>query len=161
MITLIAAMSENRVIGKSGDLPWRLPDDMKFFMRTTRGHHVIMGRKTWESMEGALKDRTNIVITRQKNYSAEGAIVVHTLDEALRQSPLDTEEVFIIGGEAIFAAALPVAQRMYLTHVHTDVDGDAYFPEFDEENWRVVNEEHHPADEKHSYVFTIRQYRRR
>lgn len=160
MISLIAAMSENRVIGKDGDLPWRLPDDMRFFMRTTRGHHVIMGRKTWESMEGALKDRTNIVITRQKNYSVEGAIVVHSLDEALRYSPVDTEEVFIIGGEAVFAEALPIAQRMYLTHVHARVEGDAYFPSFNADDWRVIEEENHPADEKHAHSFTIRRYQR-
>lgn len=161
MISLIAAMSDNRVIGVNGGLPWRLPDDMKFFARTTRGHHVIMGRRTWESMNGPLKDRTNIVITRQRNYSTGGAMVVHSLDEALRRSPVETEEVFIIGGEAIFAEALPMAQRMYLTHVHAEVDGDAYFPEFDERDWRVVNEQHHPADEKHRYAFTIRQYERR
>jgi dihydrofolate reductase len=161
MISLIAAMSENRVIGREGGLPWHLPDDMKFFMRTTRGHYVVMGRKTWESMAGALKDRTNIIITRRKDYSAEGAMVVHSLDEALRRSPVETEEVFVVGGEAIFAEAMPIAQRMYLTHVHAEVKGDAHFPAFDERRWRVEKEVHHPADERHSYSFTIRQYERR
>lgn len=149
-------MSENHVIGVGGGLPWRLPDDMKHFMRTTRGHTVIMGRKTWESMEGPLRNRRNIVITTQRDYEAPGGEVVHSFEAALRLAPVDEEEVFIIGGEAVFRAALPLAGRLYLTMVHGEFEGDALFPPFDKDQWRIVREEQHPADEHHRHAFTIR-----
>ncbi len=161
MLSLIAAMSENRVIGVDGDLPWRLPDDMKHFMCTTRGHAVIMGRKTWESMDGPLSNRTNIVITRQEKYEADGATVVHSLPEALRIAPTTIDESFVIGGEAIFRDALPLADRIYLTLVHAEFQGDAFFPEFAQEHWRIVDEQHHSADERHEHSFTIRTFERK
>jgi dihydrofolate reductase len=160
MISLIAAMSENRVIGVDGGLPWRLPDDMKHFMQTTRGHTVIMGRKTWESMNGPLKDRCNIVITRQRDFVAPGAVVAHSLNQALHLAPESDQEVFIIGGEALFRDALPKADRLYLTIVHAHVEGDALLPDFDENDWRVVEERRHVADARHQFAFTIRRYDR-
>lgn len=163
ILTLIAAMSENRVIGRDGDLPWRLPDDMRHFMRTTRGHPVIMGRRTWESMDGPLKDRRNIVLTRQADYEAKGAEVVRTLEDAIRRASSeagDDDPVFVIGGGEIYAQALEVADRLDLTMVHAEVHGDARFPEWSPRDWRLVSEEHHPADERHEHAFTFRVYER-
>jgi len=160
MISLIAAMSENRVIGAAGDLPWHLPDDMKYFMQTTRGHSVIMGRKTWESMNAALKNRTNIVVTRREEYEAEGATVVHSLDDAIRIAPTAEEEVFIIGGGEIFREALPLADRVYLTVVHANVKGDITFPEMHDDDWTLTTDEHHDADDRHAYTFSFRVYDR-
>lgn len=161
MISLIAAMSENRVIGAAGDLPWRLPDDLKYFMRTTRGHYVIMGRKTWESMGNALSNRTNIVITRREGFDAPGATVVHSLDDAIRIAPTAEQEVFIIGGGEIFRLALPMADRVYLTVVHADVDGDVTFPELHDADWTLTKDEHHPADDRHAHAFSFRVYERK
>ncbi len=163
VLTLIAAMSENRVIGRDGGLPWRLPDDMRHFMRTTRGHTVIMGRRTWESMDGPLKDRRNIVLTRQADYAAEGAEVVRTLEEAIRRASEqagDEEPVFVIGGGEIYAQALEIADRLDLTIVHAELEGDAGFPAWSPRDWRLVSEEAHPADERHAHAFTFRVYER-
>lgn len=157
--TLIAAMAENRVIGRDGGLPWRLPDDMRHFMQVTSGHPVIMGRRTWESMDGPLRNRRNIVLTRQEGFTAEGAEVVHDLDEAIRLVAGDGP-VYVIGGGEIYSLALPVADRLDLTIVHAEIEGDARFPEWDENQWRLVGEEHHPADERHEHAFTFRVYER-
>lgn len=157
IVSLIAAMSENRVIGRDGTLPWKLPDDMKFFMRTTTGHTIIMGRKTWESFPGALPGRRHIVITRQPDYAAEGAEVVGSLDEALRLAAGE-EEVFVIGGGEIYAQAMGRAQRIYLTLVHAEVQGDAVFPRIDPLRWRIVDKQTHPADDRHAHAFTFLTY---
>lgn len=154
IITLIAAVGRNGVIGRDNDLPWRLPDDMKHFMRTTRGHAVVMGRKTYESMDGPLKGRRNIIITRQDGYVREGAEVVGGLDEAIKLAG-DVDEVFIAGGEQIYRLALPVAHRMLLTEVDGEFDGDVRFPEFDSKDWREISREHHEADDRHSHAFDI------
>jgi dihydrofolate reductase len=136
-ISLIAALSEStRVIGKEGKLPWRLKDDMRRFVEITSGHPVFMGRKTWESIPKKfrpLADRTNIVLTRQQDYVAEGAIAVHSLDELSRavENVPGNHEVFCIGGGELYAEMLPWAKRLYLTLVSDTIDGDAYFPSYD------------------------------
>ena len=157
-VYVIAAMSENRVIGRGGGLPWHLPDDMKHFQQLTTGHTVIMGRKTFESMDGPLPDRRNIVITRQSDYAPSGAEVAHSLDEALRLA--GDGDCFVSGGEEIYQLALPVADRLYLTVVHAEVDGDVRFPQFDTESWRMASESHRPADDRHAHAFTFQLYER-
>jgi dihydrofolate reductase len=156
-IALIAAAADNDVIGRDNDLPWRLPDEFRHFKRTTVGHHVIMGRRTWES-QGCkpLPDRVNVVVTSRRDYTAPGAHVVHSLDAALRLArDAGEDEAFVIGGTALFAEALPIADRMYLTRVHAEPEGDTRFPSFDADEWRVIEREEHAADARHQYAFTI------
>ena len=161
IVTAIVAASENGVIGREGDLPWHLPDDMKFFQRTTRGHHVITGRKNHESIPEKyrpLKDRTNLVVTRTPGYVAFGAVVVNSLEEALALARWNGEqEAFIIGGGQIYAEAfrLGVVDRVYLTTVHAQVEGDTHFPDLDE-RWKETWREEHAADERHAHAFTFR-----
>lgn len=135
-VALIAALSQNRCIGRHNKLPWHLPNDLKYFKRETWGRPIVMGRKTWESLGRPLPGRTNIVITRQPGYEAEGARVVASLEEALRLAQdvalIDgADRVMVIGGGEIFRAALPLADYLYLTEVHAQVEGDAFFPEVD------------------------------
>ncbi|MBI2651863.1 type 3 dihydrofolate reductase [Candidatus Woesearchaeota archaeon] len=137
IISLIAAMGKNRIIGKNNSLPWRLPEDMKRFKQLTLGKPVVMGRKTFESIGKPLPNRTNIIITHDKNYKAEGCIIVHSVKEALKTAE-GNKEVMIIGGEKIFREFLPIADRMYLTFIDEDFEGDAYFPEYDKEEWKEV-----------------------
>ncbi len=157
MITLIAAASENNVLGKDNQLLWHLPDDFKRFKALTTGHHIIMGRKTFESFPKPLPNRTHVIITRQQNYQAEGCIVVHSLEEALKKSP-KSETVFIIGGGEIYHLALPFATSIELTRVHQKFEGDAFFPEFEQENWNLSFEEFHPKDEKHLFDFSYQTF---
>jgi dihydrofolate reductase len=157
VIALIAARAANGVIGVDGGLPWHLPDDLKRFKALTTGHTVVMGRRTWETLTRPLPDRTNLVLTRDRAYHAPGATVVHTLDEAVEHAG---GSLFVLGGGDVYAAALPHATHLYLTDVHADVEGDARFPQVDLSTWRLVREEHHPADERHAYAFTYRDYER-
>lgn len=154
MLSLIVAASENNVIGKDNDLLWHLPDDLRHFKQTTRGHHVIVGRRTFESYGKPLPGRTNIIITRNDNYHAKDCIVVHSLDEALRQVHHD-DEPFIIGGEKIYRMALPRVDRIYLTRVHVELEGDTFFPQLDMDQWKEVNRYEHEKDEKHRYPFSV------
>lgn len=152
IISLIAAMADDRAIGIENRLPWKLPADMKWFRRHTLGKPVVMGRKTFESFGGRpLPERTNIVITRDKNYRAEGAVVVHSIDEAISAAG-DVEEVMIIGGESFYGQMLPQADRFYITLVHGSFEADAWFPEFDWDEWKEVEREEHPADEKNAWA---------
>jgi len=160
IVTIIAAMSENRVIGRAGSLPWRLPADLKRFKSLTVGHTVIMGRKTFESIGRPLPDRRSIVVTRNPQYRAEGVLVVLCLEDALQQVA-DDEQVFIIGGGELYRHALPVADRLELTIVHAEVEGDTSFPELDMKDWKLIGEEHHEADDRHAYPFTFQTYERR
>ncbi len=160
-LTIIAAMSENRVIGRHGNLPWRLPDDFKRFKRLTRGHHVIMGRKTFESLPGgALTDRVNLVITRQAGYAADGAIVMPSLEAALARAAGD-DQPFILGGGEIYIQSLPLVERLELTIVHLSVEGDTYFPDINFDEWLLVHEERHEADDRHAHPFSYRTYDRK
>jgi dihydrofolate reductase len=159
IVSLVVAMAENRVIGRAGGLPWRLPDDLKHFKRLTVDHTVIMGRRTFEEIKRPLANRRNVVISRNQGLAALGVTVVPNLDEALALGATESE-VFVIGGGEIFALALPVADRLYLTLVHAAVDGDTYFPRFDEAGWVLDEDRFHPADERHAYSFSFRTYRR-
>jgi dihydrofolate reductase len=166
IISLIAALTENMVIGKNNDLPWHLPDDMKFFMETTTNHAVIMGRKNYESLPPKfkpLKNRRNIVISGQPGYEAEGTTVVSSWEEALADARrhLGREEVFVIGGAQIYGLALPYADRLYLTEIGAKIEGDTFFPPFDKSEWIEQSRVHHAADAKHAYPFDFVVYDRR
>ena len=154
MLSMIVAVSENNVIGKENKLLWHLPDDLKHFKRTTKGHHVIAGRKTFESQGRPLPKRTNIVITRNKDICIEGCHIAHSLDEAIVMAREDNEP-FIIGGEEIYKQAMEKVDRIYITRIHETFDGDTYFPEIDERKWEVVSSKYHGIDDKHPYPFTI------
>ena len=161
LLSLIAAMDRNRVIGVDNDLPWRLPDDMRHFRRTTTGKPVIMGRKTYESIGKPLPKRYNIVLTRNREFAADGVVVCNdpqcAIDEA---QATDAEEVVVIGGEAIYRLFLQQADRLYLTFVAADVAGDIYFPEVDFDQWKEVERVKHSADSKHPYAFDIVTFNR-
>ncbi len=154
MISIIAALAENRVIGINNTLPWRLPNDLKHFRRLTTGHAIVMGRKNYESIGKPLPERTNIVITRQSGYEAPGCLVAHSLDEALKMASDDTE-VFVIGGAEIYQQTLTRADRLYLTLVHDTVAGDTYFPAVDSNDWREISRERHERDERHAYAYSF------
>ncbi len=158
----MVAMSENHVIGKEGDLPWHLPKDFQRFKKKTEGHNVIMGRKTYESLGGnPLPKRTNIVITRRSRSISNDVKTLSNLEEALEWvAQTDDEEPFVIGGGEIYKLALPYADRIYLTIVHTTLNGDTFFPEIDENEWQVKEKETIAADEKHDYPFTFYTYER-
>lgn len=161
LVTLIAAMAENRVIGRGGGLPWKLPDDMRFFMRTTTGHSVVMGRGNADSLDRKpLPNRRNIVITHRTDYAPAGFEVVHGIEEAIDLMRRE-EQVFIIGGQSIYELALPIADRILLTVVHAQVEGDRWFPPFDESQWELVDEQHHPADDRHTYAMTFKRFDRK
>jgi dihydrofolate reductase len=159
-IALIVAMGRNRVIGVDGDLPWRLPDDLKHFRELTMGKPLIVGRKTYESIGGPLPGRFMIVLTRQEEYAAPGCVVVRTPQEALDVAG-EAEEVVIGGGAAIYALYLPLAERIYLTEVAAEPAGDTVFPELDPEAWREVSRESHPADQRHAHAFDFVTLERR
>lgn len=162
IISLIAAATENNVIGKDNDLPWHLPDDMKFFVQTTRGHHILMGRKNLESFGKLLPKRTNIILTRDTSFTYEGAVIFHNLKEAFQFAENNGEdELMVIGGGEIYKQALPHADRIYLTRIHTEIEGDTFFPEINQKEWEVVHEEYHPKDEKHQYDFTFFTFERK
>ncbi len=153
-VAVIAAMAENRVIGKDNDLPWRLPADLRHFRSLTLGKPVIMGRRTYESLGKPLPERKNIVVTGNRRYRAAGCTVVHSLEEALRVAA-EAPEVMIIGGATLYAEALPEAHLLYLTLVHQAFAGDVRFPEFDLSRWREVKREDHEPDDRNSIAFSF------
>jgi dihydrofolate reductase len=158
-LSIIVARADNGVIGRQGQLPWRLPADLRRFRRLTMGHHVIMGRKTHESLPGPLPGRTMIVISGGLDQAPPGSLLARSLDEACALARGD-DEVFVIGGEEIYRLALPRADRLYLTAVHGQVAGDTCFPELDPRSWTLVEESFHPADEKHELPYSFRTYER-
>ena len=160
MISIIVAMAENRVIGVDNRLPWRLPADLRHFRQLTIGHHVIMGRRNYESIGKPLPDRTNIVVTRNPRYRAPGCQVKHALVDAL-QGIHDDPEAFVIGGAEIYRQALGDADRIYLTLVHADISGDTYFPEFDAREWNEIGRARHEADAKNPYAYSFVIYDRK
>ncbi len=171
-VSLVVARARNGVIGRGGALPWRLKDDMAIFKRVTLGRPVIMGRKTWDSLPvKPLKGRANIVLSRDGSFAPPGAIVCERFDEALqigREQAADEAqdggvepEVCVIGGEALFALALPKAARLHLTEVEAEVEGDVRFPAFDEAGWREAAREAHPAGEGNDHAFVYRRLERR
>lgn len=154
--SVIVARAENDVIGKDNDLIWHMPNDLKHFRSTTMGHYIIMGRKTFEATKKPLPGRTSIVITRNKDYKAEGCIVVHTLDEAIKLGIENKqEEVFILGGGEIYKQAMDVADKIYLTEIKESFEGDTTFPKINYDIWKEVKREEFEPDEKnpHPYAF--------
>jgi dihydrofolate reductase len=152
--SLVVARARNGVIGRDNRLPWRLPADLAYFKRVTLGHPVIMGRRTWESIGKALPGRRNIVVSRDPAYRADGATVVGSLDEAWRAAA-GADEACVIGGTSLFAEALPLADRIHLTEVEADVEGDTWFPAFDRNQWLEREIARQPRDERHEYPFRI------
>ncbi|MBX2945784.1 MAG: dihydrofolate reductase [Cyclobacteriaceae bacterium] len=161
-ISIIAALTQNRVIGKNNDLPWHLPDDMKYFMQTTKGHPVIMGRKNYKSIPEKfrpLPNRTNIVVTRQKNFTAPGCLVTHSLNEALdAAASAGSDEIFIIGGAEIYREGMHKANKLYLTEIKGTIEGDTFFPTYDSSQWNEISRLHHPADVRHRFAFDFVVY---
>jgi dihydrofolate reductase len=152
-------MAKNCVIGARGGIPWKLPAELKLFKELTMGHHIIMGRKTYESIGRLLPGRTTVIVTRQPGYRVDGAIIAHSLEAAIAACGND-DEIFVIGGEEIFRAALPLADRLYLTTVEAEVDGDTYMPRFDPSNWRETSARFYHADARNPYGFRFATYDR-
>ncbi len=157
MITIIAAAGKNNELGKNNDLVWHLPDDFKRFKKLTTGHHIIMGRKTFESFPKPLPNRVHVVITRNKNYNPEGAIIVHSMSEALEIAK-DDEQPFIIGGGEIYKLGLEVSDKIELTRVHENFEADTFFPEIPMTEWELNHEELHKKDERHKFSFTYQTF---
>jgi dihydrofolate reductase len=160
MIIMIAAAAENNALGKNNDLVWHLPDDFKRFKELTSGHHIIMGRKTFESFPKLLPNRTHIVITKQKKYQPAHCIVVDSIEKAIECIP-SGENAFIIGGGEIYKQSLDFTDIIELTRVHDSFDADTFFPEINPNDWQLVQEEYHPKDEKHLVDFTYQTYLRK
>jgi dihydrofolate reductase len=145
-------MARNGVIGAKGAIPWHLPNELKRFRSITMGHHLIMGRRTWESIGRPLPGRTSVVVTRQRGYRAPGVVVAHSLDEAIARCGGD-DEIFVIGGAELYAQALARATRLYRTLVEADVEGDTWMPELDGSGWRETASESFAADERHAHPY--------
>jgi dihydrofolate reductase len=158
-LSLIVAMARNRVIGAGGKIPWHLPGELKLFKELTMGHHIIMGRKTYESINRLLPGRTTVIVTRQRDFRVPGAIVAHTLERAIAACAGD-EEIFVIGGAEIFREALPLAGRIYLTTVDADVPGDTFMPQFSRADWRERSSQSFPPDERNRYAYTLAVHER-
>lgn len=153
MISIIVAMDENKLIGQKNDLPWRIPADLAYFKKTTLGHPVLMGRKTFESIGKPLPGRENIVLTRNEQFTNEGVTVIHSLDDVLTSEAYADQNLFIIGGAEIFKEFLHIADKLYVTKIHDTFEGDTYFPEFKEEMYKIVYREKGPKDEKNPYDY--------
>jgi dihydrofolate reductase len=161
IISFIVAAAENNVIGKDNKLPWCLPADMRYFKNVTWSMPVIMGRKSFESLGKPLKGRTNIVVTRNKNWKADGVQVVPGIDQGIALAKqTDAKEIFIIGGAEIFRAALPFADRIYLTLVHGKFEGDAFFPDLNYDEWKLVSNYDHEVDERNDYALSFQVWER-
>lgn len=156
VLSAIAAQGENRVIGKDNKMPWHLPADLKHFKTITSGHPVLMGRKTFESIGKPLPNRTNIIMTRDSNYSAPDCIIVNNVETAVSMAnELEMDEIFIIGGAEIYRQLLPQIQRVYLTIIHHAFEGDAFFPELNKNEWHEISREKHLADDKNPYDYSF------
>jgi dihydrofolate reductase len=162
IISLVVAASENNVIGKDNKLLWRLPNDMRFFKNTTWAMPVIMGRKTFDALGKPLTGRTNIVITHQKEWKADGVTVVENLDDAMTAAAYtDAKECFVIGGGQIYRQSMPRADRIFLTRVHTVLEGDTFFPEVSEKEWKLVSNLDFTSDEKHAFAYSFQIWQRK
>jgi dihydrofolate reductase len=162
LISLLWAMDENSAIGNNNDLPWRLPEDLKYFKRITMGHSIAMGRKTWDSIGRPLPGRENIVLTRDREFACEGCTVFYSLDEFLADCrEKSSEEVFIIGGAEIFRVALPAADKLYLTMIHDKFEADTFFPELDWSEWLLESRQKGIRDEKNPCDYEFLVYTRK
>lgn len=155
-LSIIVAMANNSVIGINNSLPWHLPEDLKRFRALTIGHHIIMGRKTYESLGRLLPGRTTVIVTRNKNYQIQGALIAHSLEQAISLCG-DDSEVFLIGGAELYQTGLKLADKLYLTEVSLDVAGDAFFPEFDLSNWHEVAREALVSEKSISFSYVTYQ----
>lgn len=151
-LSVIAAVADNGVIGRDNTLPWHLPEDLKRFKALTMGHHILMGRKTYESLRRLLPGRTTVIISRNPQYQITGALVADSLSRALELCG-DDEEVFVIGGNELYKTALPLADKLYLTRIHQDFSGDAYFPDFETAQWQEVENTSHTSAAGLPYSF--------
>ncbi|MPZ43495.1 MAG: dihydrofolate reductase [Betaproteobacteria bacterium] len=158
-ISLIVAMSRNRVIGRNNAIPWRIPAELARFKQLTMGHHIVMGRKSWESIGRLLPGRTTVIVTRNPDLRVQGALIAASLPQALGLAAQD-EEIFVIGGAEIFRLALPLAQRIYLTTVEIDIEGDTFMPHVDPAAWRCVSSESHPPDATNPLAWVLEIYHR-
>jgi dihydrofolate reductase len=165
MISIIVAVAKNRVIGKEGDIPWKLSDDLRHFAKITKGHTVIMGRKTYESvirrLGCALPERKNIVITSQGDFQAPGCMILHSFEEAMRWFSNNNEEMFVIGGSEIYKQFLPHADKLYVTEVNCECAGDAFFPPFEQKEWEMRSADHRNKDKRNSYDYSFLEYVRK
>ena len=162
MVSLIVAMSANGVIGRDGDLPWHLPADLRYFKKPTMGHHLIIGRATWDEVGRPLPGRIMVVVTRNRTFEADGVLVAHSLESALTLVR-DDEEPFIGGGAEIYRQALEseIVDRLYITRVHAEVEGDTFFPTIDLDGWLLADRVDHPADEKNEHSYSFERFDRR
>lgn len=158
-LSIIVAMARNRVIGAAGAIPWRLPNELRLFKKVTMGHHIVMGRKTYESIGRLLPGRTTVIVTRQTGYRVPGALIAHSLDAAIAACQGD-DEVFVIGGGELYRAALPLADRIYLTTIDAEPAGDTYMPEFDPADWRESSAECFRPNDQHRYGYRYSVYDR-
>ena len=161
-VSLIVAVSSNGIIGRDGDLPWHLPADLKHFKRSTMGHHLIIGRRTWEEVGKPLPGRTMVVVTRSRRFFPEGVFVVRSVEQALELAAED-DQPFIGGGSQIYRIALArdLVDRIYLTRIHAEVEGDTFFPDFDLDEWELVSEEHCKAEDKNEFDYSFLVYERK
>ena len=157
---MIAAVAENNALGKNNDLLWHLPNDFKRFKEITSGHHIIMGRKTFESFPKPLPNRTHVIITRQNDFEHEGCIVVQNIEKALSVCPIN-ENLYIIGGGEIYQQSISFADQLDITRVHHSFDADVYFPEIDPEIWELTSETFHQKDERHLFDYTFQTFVRK
>lgn len=153
-VSIIAALSDNGVIGRDNKLPWRMPADLSHFKRLTMGKPIVMGRRTWESLPGLLPHRTHIIVTRDPDYQANGGFVVHSIEDALAFAG-DADELMVVGGARLYQQMLPLASRMYLTYIHAQMEGDTAFPAFPPAEWREVSRDRHPADDRNPYAYSF------
>jgi dihydrofolate reductase len=161
MLSHIVAASENNIIGREGNLPWRLPNDFKYFKNKTWSMPVIMGRNTFESLKKDLPGRINIVVTKKTDWHPKNVFIVHDISDAIQKAKeCDANEIFIIGGGEVFKQTMENVDRIYLTRVHTTVEGDTSYPKLDSSKWKLVKEEPHPADAKNNYPYTFEVWER-
>ena len=160
MLSIIVAVTRNGIIGRDGSMPWHLPDELRYFKKITWGKPIVMGRKTHQSIGKALPGRDNIVITTNPEFDAPGCQVVNSFEQALAATA-DADEVMIIGGSSLFEEAMPRAERLYLTLIDADLDGDVRFPDWQPDDWQLVQSEQHPADNLHDYPFEMHIWQRR
>ena len=163
IVSIIVAKATNNAIGLKGDLPWHLPADLKHFKKTTKGHHVIMGRKTFETLQNPLPGRIHLVITSNRNYSVpKGHRVVHSLEEAIAiGKEKGLEKIFILGGAEIYKLALPYCDEMIITEIEAMPEADTYFPDYDKEDWMICHKSSHSKDENNPFNFAIVTYKRK
>jgi len=158
-LSIIVAMASNRTIGINNTLPWRIPEDLKHFKALTMGHHMIMGRKTFDSIGKPLPGRTTVVVTRNREWKIDGCIIAHSLEEALAACSGD-EEIFIVGGAELYAQALPLVNKLYITEIKQDVEGDAHFPEFNCADWQKISHEKRRQETPQPLEYHFVTYRR-